>query len=131
MTRAPLAKKQIQMLPLGWGGFGQGRGCCCFLLVLLNIYLLIWLLRVLVEASGNFVPPPDIEPRALVLGARRLSHWTGREVLMLLLLREHNSGQGSRVTSRFLGWAQARVCKIEGVHPQTGDPLSPFSEAFF
>ena len=59
-----------------------------------------------------------------------LSHWTGREVLRLLLLRKHNSGQGSRVASRFLGWAQARVCKIERVHPPTGDPLSPFSEAF-
>ena len=98
--------------------------------MLLNIYLLIWLLQVLVEASGNSVPTPRIKPRALVLGAQRLSHWTGREVLRLLLLRKHNSDQGSRVASRFLGWAQARVRKIERVHPQTRDPLSPFNEAF-
>ena len=129
MTRAPVAKKQIQMLPLGCGKIWTRERLLLFFVGVVK-YLLIWLLRVLVEASGNFVPPPGIEPRALVLGAWRLSHWTGREVLRLLLLMKHNSGQGSMVASRFLGWAQARVCKIERVHPPTGDPLSPFSEAF-
>ena len=52
-----------------------------------NIYLFIWLRRVLVEACGTFscgmpdlVPWPGIEPRSLVLGVRSLNCWTTREV---------------------------------------------------
>ena len=62
-----------------------------------NIYLCIWLCRVLVAACRIFscslwdlVPWPGIKPRAPAVGARSLSHWTTREAPRSFVFKEEH-----------------------------------------
>ena len=72
-----------------------------------NIYLFIWLYRILIGACRifdfhcgmltlscgmwNLVFWPGIEPGPPALGARSLSHWTTREVAVLTILIKKNT----------------------------------------
>ena len=78
---------------------------CSFLFIYLFIYfekLFVWLSWVLVVGAGSLVveweffkcgmwdpfPRPGVELRPPALGAWRLSHWTTREVPIMLCLLE-------------------------------------------
>ena len=93
---------------LSYFSFFKKYLCIC-LSIYLSIYLSIWLCRVLVAACGVFflavarellivacmwdlVPWPGIKPGPPALGAQSLSHWTSREVPMLLFKAKRNWG---------------------------------------
>ena len=70
----------------------------CFIII---IYLFIWLCWILIPAHSifscgiwNLVPWPGIEPGPPTFGTQSLSHWTTREVPVVISIKKKKKGHG-------------------------------------